>query len=58
MNEFKTLSNKQLSQLFYRSRIAMQSIPKSMSNNDKQYIIKRHKDLSSEILRRGAGFLI
>ena len=58
MNEFKTLSNKQLSQLFYRSRIAMQSLPKSMPNNDKQYIIKRHKDLSSEILRRGAGFLI
>lgn len=58
MNEFKTLSNKQLSQLFYRSRIAMQSLPKSMSNNDKQYIIKRHKDISSEILRRGAGFLI
>lgn len=58
MNEFKSLTNKQLQEMFHKSRIAMQSLTKSMPINDKQYLIKRHKDLSSEIMRRGAGFLI
>jgi len=58
MNEFKLLTNKQLQEMFHKSRIAMQSLTESMSINDKQYLIKRHKDLSSEILRRGAGFLL
>ena len=58
MNEFKSLTNKQLQEMFHKSRIAMQSLTESMSINDKQYLIKRHKDLSSEILRRGAGFLL
>jgi len=58
MNEFKSLTNGQLQEMFHKSRIAMQSLPKTMPINDKQYLIKRHKDLSSEILRRGAGFLI
>lgn len=58
MNEFKSLTNKQLQEMFHKSRIAMQSLTKTMPINDKQYLIKRHKDLSSEIMRRGAGFLI
>ena len=58
MNEFKSLTNQQLQEMFHKSRIAMQSLTKSMPINDKQYLIKRHKDLSSEIMRRGAGFLI
>ena len=58
MNEYINLTNKQLSAMFYKSRIAVNSITDLMSTNDKQYLIKRHKDLSSEILRRGAGFLI
>ena len=57
-NEFINLTNQQLSEMFYKSRIAMNSLTKSMSTNDRQYLIKRHKELSSEILRRGAGFLI
>jgi len=58
MNEYINLTNKQLSEMFYKSRIAVNSITDSMAINDKQYLLKRHKDLSSEILRRGAGFLI
>tara|TARA_A100001391_G_scaffold73234_2_gene47085 strand:+ start:276 stop:452 length:177 start_codon:yes stop_codon:yes gene_type:complete len=58
MNEYINLTNKQLSDMFYKSRIAMNSLTKSMSTNDRQYLIKRHKELSAEILRRGAGFLI
>ena len=58
MNEYINLSNQQLSEMFYKSRIAVNSITESMSINDKQYLIKRHRELSSEILRRGAGFLI
>jgi hypothetical protein len=57
MNEFKSLTNKQLQEMFHKSRLAVNSITKSMPINDKQYLIKRHKDLSSEIMRRGAGFL-
>ena len=57
-NEFINLTNQQLSEMFYKSRIAMNSLTKSMSTNDKQYLLKRHKDLSSEILRRGTAFLI
>jgi len=58
MNEYINLTNKQLSDMFYKSRIAVNSLTKSMSSNDRQYLIKRHKELSSEILRRGVGFLI
>lgn len=58
MNEYTNLTNKQLSEMFYKSRIAVNSLTKSMSSNDRQYLIKRHKDLSSEILRRGAAFLL
>ena len=58
MNEYINLTNKQLSDMFYKSRIAVNSITEGMATNDKQYLLKRHKDLSSEILRRGAGFLI
>lgn len=57
MNEYINLSNQQLSEMFYKSRIAVNSLTKSMSSNDRQYLIKRHKDLSSEILRRGTAFL-
>ena len=58
MNEFKSLTNKQLSEMFYKSRIAVNSITKSMPMNDAQYLRQRHGQLSQEILRRGAGFLI
>ena len=58
MNEYINLTNKQLSEMFYKSRIAVKSLTKSMSSNDRQYLIKRHKDLSSEILRRGTAFLL
>ena len=58
MNEYINLTNQQLSEMFYKSRIAVNSITESMPVNDRQYLIKRHKDLSSEILRRGAGFLL
>lgn len=58
MNEFKSLTNQQLQAMFHKSRIAMQSLNKSMPINDKQYLLKRHKDLSSEILRRGTAFLL
>ena len=58
MNEYKHLSNQELSEMFYKSRIAVNSITESMPVNDKQYLLKRHKDLSSEILRRGVGFLL
>ena len=57
MNEYINLTNQQLSEMFYKSRIAINSLTKSMSVNDRQYIIKRHKDLSAEILRRGTVFL-
>ena len=57
MNEYINLTNKQLSEMFYTSRLAVNSITKSTPPNDRQYLIKRHKDLSSEILRRGVGFL-
>lgn len=56
--EYKSLTNKQLSEMFYTSRLAVNSITELTPINDKQYLIKRHKDLSDEILRRGAGFLI
>lgn len=56
--EYKTLTNKQLSEMFYTSRLAVNSITELTPPNDKQYLLQRHKDLSSEILRRGAGFLI
>ena len=56
--EYRTLTNKQLSEMFYTSRLAVNSITELTPANDKQYLLKRHKDLSSEILRRGAGFLI
>ena len=58
MNEYKDLSNQQLQEMFYKSRIAVNSITESMATNDKQYLIKRHKDLSLEILRRGTAFLL
>ena len=58
MNEFQSLTNKQLSELFYRSRIAVNSITKSMPINDARYLRQRHAQLSSEILRRGVGFLL
>ena len=58
MNEYTNLTNKQLSEMFYKSRIAVNSLTKSMSSNDRQYLLKRHKDLSSEILRRGTAFLL
>lgn len=58
MNEFQSLTNKQLSELFYRSRIAVNNITSSMPMNDAQYLRQRHAQLSSEILRRGVGFLI
>ena len=57
MNEYINLTNKQLSDMFCKSRIAVNSITDSMPVNDKQYLLKRHKDLSSEILRRGTAFL-
>jgi len=58
MNEFINLSNQQLSDMFYKSRIAVNSITDSMPANDKQYLLKRYKDISSEILRRGKAFLL
>ena len=58
MNEYINLTNQQLSKMFHKSRIAVNSITESMPVNDKQYLIKRHKDLSSEILRRGTAFLL
>lgn len=57
MNEYTNLTNQQLSEMFYKSRIAVNSLSKSMSSNDRQYLLKRHKDLSDEILRRGTAFL-
>jgi len=58
MNEYINLTNQQLSDMFYKSRIAVNSITDSMPVNDKQYLLKRHKDISSEILRRGTAFLL
>ena len=58
MNEYINLTNKQLSDMFYKSRIAVKSITEGMATNDKQYLLKRHKDLSFEILRRGTAFLL
>ena len=58
MNEFKSLTNAQLSELFYKARIAVNNMSTSMSPNDRAYLIKRKKDLSAEILRRGTAFLI
>lgn len=58
MNEYINLTNQQLSEMFHKSRIAVKSITDSMPTNDKQYLLKRHKDLSSEILRRGTAFLL
>lgn len=58
MNEFQSLTNKQLSELFYRSRIAVNNITSSMPMNDAQYLRQRHARLSSEILRRGTAFLL
>ena len=58
MNEYINLTNQQLQEMFYKSRIAVNSITDSMPVNDKQYLLKRHKDLSFEILRRGTAFLI
>ena len=58
MNEYINLTNQQLQEMFHKSRIAVNSITESMPVNDKQYILKRHKDLSSEILRRGTAFLL
>ena len=58
MNEYINLSNQQLSDMFYKSRTAVNSITELMAINDKQYLIKRHKELSAEILRRGTAFLL
>ena len=58
MNEYINLTNQQLSEMFHKSRIAVNSITESMPVNDKQYLIKKHRELSSEILRRGTAFLI
>ena len=58
MNEYTNLTNQQLSEMFHKSRIAVNSITESMPVNDKQYLIKKHRELSSEILRRGTAFLI
>ena len=57
MNEYINLSNQQLSDMFYKSRIAVNSITDSMPVNDKQYLLKRHKDISAEIIRRNTAFL-
>lgn len=58
MNEYINLTNKQLSEMFYKSRIAVNNITSSMPMNDAQYLRQRHAQLSSEILRRGVGFLL
>ena len=58
MNEYINLTNQQLSKMFYASRMAVNSITELTPLNDKQYLLKRHKDLSNEILRRGASFLM
>ena len=58
MNEYINLTNQQLQEMFHKSRIAVNSITESMPVNDKQYLLKRHKELSSEILRRGTAFLL
>ena len=57
MNEYINLTNQQLSEMFYKSRIAVNSITDSMPVNDKQYLLKRHKDISAEIIRRNTAFL-
>ncbi len=57
MNEYKHLTNQQLSDMFYKSRTAVNSITESMAINDKQYLLKRHKELIAEILRRNTSFL-
>ena len=58
MNEFKSLTNQQLQEMFHKSRIAVNSITESMPINDAQYLRQRHAQLSSEILRRGTAFLL
>ena len=55
--EYKTLTNEQLSEMFYTSRLAVNSITELTPLNDKQYLLQRHKNLSAEILRRGTAFL-
>ena len=57
MNEYTNLTNQQLSDMFYKSRTAVNSITEPMPVNDKQYLLKRHKDISAEILRRNTAFL-
>ena len=57
MNEYINLTNQQLSEMFHKSRIAVNSITDSMPINDKQYLLKRHKDISAEIIRRNTAFL-
>jgi len=57
MNEYTNLTNQQLSDMFYKSRTAVNSITESMPVNDKQYLLKRHKDISAEIIRRNTAFL-
>ena len=47
MNEYINLTNQQLQEMFHKSRIAVNSITESMAVNDKQYLLKRHKDLWS-----------
>ena len=57
MNEYINLTNQQLQEMFHKSRIALNSITESMPVNDKQYLLKRHKELVAEILRRNTAFL-
>ena len=52
MNEFKSLTNKQLQEMYMRSHIAINSITKSMAKNDAQYLRHRHHQLGLELDRR------
>jgi len=58
MIEYKSLTNKQLQEMFHTSRLAVNSITELTPINDRLYLLKRHKDLSDEILRRGTAFLL
>ncbi len=57
MNEYRNLSNEVLQELFYKSRIAVNNLSPLMAKNDRAYLVKRHKDISAEILRRGTAYL-
>jgi hypothetical protein len=55
MNEFKSLTDEQVEQMYEKARYAVITMSRAMPPNDRAYLVQRQRKLREEYIKRTNG---